>query len=48
MFAKQGNYNDWFCSAKQQGHDGRLVEQNYRGIFCGLYEARKFGEMNER
>ena len=48
MFAKQDNYNDWFCSAKQQRHNGRLAEQNYKGIFCGLYEARKFGEMNER
>lgn len=42
-FAQHSDYF-WFCSAKQKSYHERLTDTCFRGMFCGLYEARKFGE----
>lgn len=40
----EGDYSYWFCTAKRKRFEGNLRESRFRGIFCSLYEARKYGE----
>lgn len=42
-FAHASTYY-WSCEAKQQLFHSKLQETHFRGMFCNLYEARKYGE----
>lgn len=44
VFACEHGYSYWSCKAKGMKYVGHLDEEKWRGILCGLYEARKFGE----